>query len=575
MAKPRATVDDAIVSMGRDRVRDADRDKSDGSLPERPPDEILVPSAPPEGETVANLFSHIPAGEGYYIKLYKRFPVPKEYGNNPVFLLDFEQPELLKDIESEVLKAAIARGWTDGIYEAKLIKQNTPGIIAAQRITLSVPPPPAVTATHPQNGNAPQSDPTALLLKAVEIVKSMQPPPAPATPPTPDITPVFKAVAEIYKTGRDSAAPTTTPVAQAPQPSIVELAKAIKELTPAPAPPPAAPDPLAVLERVGGLLKTMAPPAPRDTTPAVDPIEMAIRLKELFTPPPSAPQPDNTDRMITLITTLAPLIHESGGGGGGGEPVSPAIELIRALAPQAGKIWGDTARMVSAIVAYKSGAAVPPPQAQQPPRATVQPPPRAPMEGFPPSFTPPPLPAETSPSPSPLSETSPVEAQEPLGPEATAPPPPPPPAPVVEHIPVTEPGAEPVMQAEVVKEEAMLPVFQAIRNAAEANDRAFYPQLEELLARITTPEQFEQILAGQIPPDDVLGTVQRWGGNFFGTATAKAYFKGFLGWAAEQQQNLIMARCSQCGTDWTFRSEGELAENPHCADDGQLLERVP
>lgn len=110
----------------------------------------------------------------------------------------------------------------------------------------------------------------------------------------------------------------------------------------------------------------------------------------------------------------------------------------------------------------------------------------------------------------------------------------------------------------------MLPIFGTIRQAAEANDQAFYPQMEELLERVTTPDQMDQILSGSMPPDIFLDQVAKWGGPFFNGPIAKAYFTNFVDWKKAQMASLVLAKCPKCGDEFEMTSKDEVEQGAPC-----------
>ena len=121
----------------------------------------------------------------------------------------------------------------------------------------------------------------------------------------------------------------------------------------------------------------------------------------------------------------------------------------------------------------------------------------------------------------------------------------------------------------------MLPVFTAIRKAAETKDVNFYPQLEELLLRVMTEEQFEQLVSGLVPVEEVLSQVARWGGSFFTSATAKEYMNSFLQTLREKKAEEFTGSCPKCQQELIFETAQEFHENPNCPDCSGPLEMGP
>lgn len=482
MSKPK-DVDDVVKGMGREIV---EREIKNGDQ-ELTPIETVHPGLDEE-ERVADAFSHVPADEGFYVKIYRKYPVPKEFGNHPMFLLDITQPDLIQDYEAELLKLAKQYGWCSGVYEIKLFQRGTPGVRASRRITLEVP---QLQTPSPQNQGQPQgqTDPTAAITQAVKLIKEIYPG-QPSSAQNIDPVALLRAIAEAYKTGAESAK-AVAPVSEKKE-SIVDVAKAIRELAP-PSAPQSSLDPAKLLD----LAKELG--ALRSQSPQVDPIDYVIKLKQAGLIPEPKAETDQTTKVIELVTALAPLLSR---GEGSGEPASPVVELIRALAPQASKIVSDITNAINNVALTRAGAK---------PKIVLPPPGGSPNRE--------------------------------LGPAQIA----------------------------QVSEEPMLPIFKAIKVAAERNDQAFFPQMEQLLIQFAGEEQYDQILAGTIPPEQVLDQVSVYGGSWFKSPTAKLYLESFIIWAKAKQANAVVGRCTQCSAEFEFESKEEFEKDSKCPEcQGQL-----
>ncbi len=294
---------------------------------------------------VATLLSHVTPDKGYYLKLYKRYPIPKEYGNKPVFLLDIEQPELIQDLESETLKLAKAYGWSDGIYEVKLYQKNVPGLQGSRRITIQVPP---VAVQPPLNGAQPGSvpgvDPFTQFQNAVKLVREFT---GPNGRVDADPTQMLKVVTDAFKAGADSRPAPASDPQQTQQPSVLEMIKAVKELAPPSNSHQPGPDLLVALKELGAILFPQ--------TKKEDPLDILIKMKQAgLIPDASAKQGNAIEDAIKLLTTMAPLMESFGGGGGSS---STAVEVLKVLGPQLGEVVEKVTGTINNVIAFKAGTA--------------------------------------------------------------------------------------------------------------------------------------------------------------------------------------------------------------------------
>lgn len=472
-------VDDVVRSMSRDRASGDD----EGQLLTPPEGQVVDPGSSEE-DAMANLFSHVPPEEGYYIKVYRRAPVPKEHGNRPVFLADISNPDLIVDIDSEILKLAKQHGWCDGVYEAKLFKQDVPGIQAWRRVAIQVPVPATAPTSPDGTPIAGAADPLQSITQALKVLKEFYGPVPSGGSVSPDPAAIVKAVTEAYRAGVETQ---VRKEGDHSSDTLLAMARVLKELAPPSTHTPGS-ELIPLLKELGLIHR----PAP---APAPDLVGLLVKLKELL-PPPKAEE-DRTDKTLDLVTRLVPLLQSLSGGTG--EAPSAVVELIRAVAPQAGQMVTDITTTINNAIAAKTGNPV-----RQPPRAVVAPVPELPPQ----------------------------------------------------------------------QELPMLPVFQAIKTAAESNDVAFFPQLEQLLRQITTHEQFDQIIARQLSADTILDQVRQWGGDFFVTPTAKVYFENYITWAGQRKASVVVGACDKCGVDYEFESKEEFDKEhtcPECKEELRLV----
>lgn len=309
-------------------------------------DKIEDKSPPGEGtdvgpiddeEQISGLFSRCASNEGFYLKVYRRHPVPKEMGGRPVFLLDITQPEVIEDLESELLRIGQQMMWPDGLYEAKLFKRGEPGIQGARRMALQFPKTPISSPGIlgvPNNGSANAFETlsqTAKLIKELKEASDSGPSTHPAS-----VNPesIMAAVTEAYKAGISASQGN-----QNNSSSILEIVKVLKELAP---PQPKGPDILSILKEVGAF----SSPKKDD-----DFFEKLLKMKELGLFGSTVPAPDPTAKALELLTSMLPLVQSLGGGGG---ETSPVTELIRVLGPQAGKMVEDITSTVKDVIAHKT-----------------------------------------------------------------------------------------------------------------------------------------------------------------------------------------------------------------------------
>lgn len=357
------------------------KDSFDKMIDEMVSEKIENVSLNPEGtdagpindeEQVSELFSRCNSNEGFYIKIYRRFPVPKEYGSRPVFLLDLTQPEAIEDLESELLRVGQQMSWPDGLYEAKLFKRGEPGIQAARRIPLQFPKTPisspGISGVH-NNGS---SSAFETLSQTAKLIKELQEASGPGTQQGSSVKPeaILAAVTEAYRAGIEASKASSS---GNPPPSVLEIMKVMKEL----APPQPSHDTLAPILQgiVAPLLAKLTAPAP---LPQAQPdfLSIMMKMKELglF----GAKETDPTTKALEILGSLAPILQGMGGGGGG--ETSALVEVIRVLGPQMGKIVSDVTGTVREAISAKTQIPSTPSVPYTPPRPTQSLPPQVPQQ---------------------------------------------------------------------------------------------------------------------------------------------------------------------------------------------------
>ena len=367
MTKGRERLGKAVEDM----VNEVIEDKVEERKRPEPQFEATPPEAgSPEEEAISHLFSNIPSGEGFYIKVYRRHPIPREYGGRPVFVYDIEQPEVIPDLEGELLRVGKLSAWPAGLYEVKLFKRGAPGVQGMAQLSLEFPITQAAPMLHV---NAPQGkDPYEQLTETAKFIQGLTTQLGLGGQSQQNTEGVLRAVGEAYKAGIEAAKAAASNGKSEGEPKLVELLKAVKELST----PQKTPDVIEVVKALQSML-----PQPRADSGDGALLDKLIKLKEvgLF----GAPQVDPTERLVNLIIALKPLLEGGGGGGGGdGGRTTPVIELIRVLGPQLGgvveRVTGTIDKAINARLASSGIPPIPnvpialPPQNSTEPQVTEQ-----------------------------------------------------------------------------------------------------------------------------------------------------------------------------------------------------------
>ncbi len=334
-------VKDAVAEEVAELAREFVRDATHAELDSRTPHPSFTSQ---ETGHVNELFSRVPPDQGWYIKVYKRYPVPQQYGNRPVFLLDIQQPELITDVESELQRLAKAHEWGDGIYELRKFQAGKSGQQGSTQITIQVPKTMAPSSSNGITAASDAADPFSQVRTTASLIKELQTTPAGASPDA-----IAKAITDTVKTIVDSTKSTTAPAPPLDLPGIVN---AIKGLMPPPTPVKAPEDLLTLITKLQPLLN---PPRPPSSDASV--IDTLIKLKTAGLLGDNAPREDATAKAIEMLGNLVPLIQSLGGGDRG--ETSFGVELVRALGPQIGKITGDIVETVKTVAATRPGASAP------------------------------------------------------------------------------------------------------------------------------------------------------------------------------------------------------------------------
>ena len=317
------TIDNAVQGMIKDSINRFKDTEAEAPPPEESPDPVV------------DLFSSIPEAEGYYIKIYRKYPVPKEYGMRPVFLSDIEQPENVHDLESEILRLAKINNWCNGLYEVRLLKKGEPGIRASKKISLEIPTAASSSVVFPQGSSIDQISQVADLLQKLGVHVNRDS----GNGGGPE---VIKGILEAFAAGSKSQpTPPQSPLATTALP---ELIKALKDFAPpiVPVPPTSSRSEAELIRSIGEMFRASKPPE-------VDVFGTLIRMKQAGFFPEPPPQQDPSMKVIEMVTTLLPLLDR----GGEGKPTI-GIELLRLLAPKIPEMVSNVTSTISTLAKAKS-----------------------------------------------------------------------------------------------------------------------------------------------------------------------------------------------------------------------------
>lgn len=510
MARNSEDLDSMMRSLVDDRIDEISSGSDKGSDPGPIDDE----------EQIEGLFSRCSSQEGYYGKVYRKFPVPAEFGSRPVFLVDLPQPEAIDDIESELLRLGQANLWPDGLYEVKLFKRGESGVRKARRMALQFPKPGSASAT---GASTPTINPFETLTQTAKVIKELQGASAPNNQ-APSASPeaILAAVTEAYKAGIEVSKGNGNG-----ENKIFEIIKAVKELAPPPE-PPKSPNLLELVQALGALSKHNNPPVSQNQDDFFDKL---IKLKAAGFLGSDTPKEDSTAKALEMLGSIIPLVQTLGGGGGG-DNTSTAIELIRQLAPQAGKIIENVTGTINNAIGLKAKA-----------MSSVS-------QGGPMEYIPYPEPsrAVVPVQPSYMDPYKPSDVNSDFSVPLTITP--------GETIPV-----QPVSPTISPEEEAMFGFFKKFRLAIESNDSSFYPELRGVLQGIVPPDVFTQIVEGTVPVAMISDKIRPYGGEFFSLPPAQKYMQDFIGW---MQSNEVTGKCKQCGDEYIYDSLEQIKSDNKC-----------
>jgi hypothetical protein len=307
-----------------------------------------------ELEDINALMDRVPPDDAHYLKVYKKFPVPREYGTRPLFLIDIQQPATIADLEAHIMALARQNEWGDGLYEIRLFKSGESGVKRTSRISLKIPVTPiANPKTTLDPASATPNDVylhlknTALLLKELSTAAS----PGSGTSVQPEA--IVRAVTDAYRAGAEALKVGT---GEQKGGGVLEIVKALKEMMPPPAP---VRDAKTELIGMLGLLKEMGLFGGQRQSAGDNILQTLTQLKEAgLLPGAAASAVDPTAKALELLTSLLPLMDRLSGRGGGEDNTSIGVEIVRQLMPQASSIVKDVTSTINTVVASRSGGHV-------------------------------------------------------------------------------------------------------------------------------------------------------------------------------------------------------------------------
>ncbi len=531
--KRTGTVDDLVAEFQRETVREhTDRLRNGTPAPAVDPDDPNAPhlvEAPPayvdpgpidDEESIATAFANVEEGKGYYVKIFKLSPIPREYGTVPPLMHAVAQPHLVADWDVELHALARQFGWTDGLYAVRLYRDRVPGKIGERRITICVPPPDraagipsgGISVTGVASTTAPPVNPFTQLADTAKLIKQLT---EASGSPGANTEAITKAVHEAYRQGVEAAQRGARVDPVAANTGLADVLKALQAFMPKPS------TGLEILPtlQAAGLLR---PAGGND-----DFLDKLIRLREAGLIPKGDSSEGNTvQKTLDMMASLVPLLQTLGGGDG--KPASAITEIIRVVGPQVGKVVEDVTTTINKALDTRRLGPPPAPRLVTPPMTVI---------GGPPNPVPP---------------TSPPIARSPA-PASPGPEPP------------SAPGGDP----------AMLPILATLRDMIARNNTDDFPAIRDWILQYGRDETYEALVAGTFTYDQLIAYLTPWGGAFLAQPYARAYFDAFLAWTRSQVADEVAVGCPACEEEFVFPSEAALLAEPLCPDCRQPLVRLP
>lgn len=524
-AKTKA-IDKAIESM--EKVAEVLENGTTSDLTEDP---LVLPGFDPGAEEdiakeeIYDLFSSLPGNEDYYLKIYKRKPLPANM-RGPEFKTEITDIKSITDLEVTVRDMAVENEWGSGEYEIVAMRKGGAGDVGRPR---RIAKPVIVTIDIQSKKKDPQDQDLRGKLsevgEVVRMVKEFMPGQQPASDLTRCLTDTFKSSIDTVKS--------MMPPQNGNQTNILDIIKTLKEagmFGKDTSRPLCLDDVLKTVPVLIAAVKDLGI-FNRKEEKKESMLEVIKQLREsgiikVVGEDKSDPM-DTIGKVVEMMNTLSPLMR-----GGEGE-VSPVIELIRTVGPHVPKIVEDvtgTIRDVADIARIKLAAQMGVrPEQLTAPRTTERPEP-APVQ---------------------------IPTGEPQ---------------ITEIIPTPQPPA-PKKEETVVRN----PLVQEILDAIEKNDTGYYAKLQQIIPTYLGAQVWDPLISGQATPEmfcQTMSTILNEPG--INTDKAREYVTLFVKWCQdEEEKNLIIARCKACHAEVEFLSEDEWTQDgKKCEDCGGELERV-
>ena len=278
-------------------------------------------------------------------------------------------------------------------------------------------------------------------------------------------------------------------------------------------------------------------------------LDKLIKLKAAGILGDDKPKEDQMTKALETLSTIIPLVKSLGGGDGGNESGSVLIELVKQLAPQAGKIIGDVTGTINNAIGLKSKS----------------------MSGNvlnnPPVEYSDAIPIKQITPNNPVSQPSYMDPYKPSNqsefdvniPNQT-----------YGHSITNNPVEQPIAGSSP-EEIAMLGFFKKFRNAIENSDTNFFPELKGVLQGVVPPDTFTQIVEGTVPISVISDKIRPYGGEFFSLPISHKYMTEFITWL---RSNEVVGKCSACNEEYIYDSKEQLAIDNKCNCGGQINEVI-
>lgn len=444
--------DDSINLISEDTAVD--------TLPPPDPDQIE------QDLELDRLISAVPRGEGYYLKIYRKSPLPPEARGKLILLETFDLNDGIDDLESHVLRLAKQNSWPAGTYQIRTFRHGRPGFANAP---IDIPIDPITSPVEVEDKPQRETNPGERLRETLEIARLAR---ESFGQTAADPTTIAKAIAEAVALGAKAVAP--APVSN-PTEGLLHILLTTGALKP--------PDPLGEIAKLkaAGLL----------------------------------PEPKTQDQsLLDQITAIKAIVEALGGlgGGGGEEKTNPTVELIRALAPQAGQIIGSITGAVSKYLDYQSAKM---------------------RVGGPQAGT--------------MAEST------------TALP-----------IPPTPP--QPALPTPPKPEDEMFALINEIARRAVTKEYEWFPTLLRELESGPFGQMVQDHASGKLTDQEILGFL---GGNFtqLGNQTSQEYLAAFLHWHTahvkpngKTEEQGIVGACQSCGEEYGYENHDDFNTDSKVCD---------